>query len=137
MRTRILLVAGAMLFLCAGIPNAQEPAKPAADAKPRRRRPRDGLSRSRRLSRGASGAKENKVYLKGNVKFTHGDTVLTCDEVEWDRDTQIAVSPGKVTITDPECDITGDKGTAYFKKRIGVVEGNVINAREAQETRRG
>ena len=112
-----------MLFLCAGIPNAQEPAKPGPDAK-LEKKDTETVTYRADLSRGVWG-KENKVYLKGNVKFTHGDTVLTCDEVEYDRDAQIAVSPGKVTITDPECDITGDKGSAYFKKKIGVVEGNV------------
>ncbi len=66
------------------------------------------------------------VLMKGNVKFTHGDAALMSDEVIWDEDAKVATSPGKITITDPECDITGNKGTGYFKKRLGVVEGNVV-----------
>lgn len=66
------------------------------------------------------------VLMKGNVKFTHGDTTLTSAEINWDENEKVAQSPGKLTITDPECDITGDKGSGYFKKRLGVVEGNVV-----------
>ncbi|MDH7600973.1 MAG: LPS export ABC transporter periplasmic protein LptC [Armatimonadota bacterium] len=68
---------------------------------------------------------EDKVILTGGVKFTHGDTVLTCDEVQYDRKTGIATSSGRITISDPECDIVADKGVVYFKKRLGVLEGSV------------
>lgn len=66
------------------------------------------------------------VLMKGDVVFTHGDTVLKSDEIVWDEDAKVATSPGKIVITDPEIDITGDRGTGYFKERLGVVEGNVV-----------
>lgn len=66
------------------------------------------------------------IFLKGHVKFRHGDTLLTSDEVQYDQEMQVAVSPGPVHITDPECDISGKSGSAYFKKKLGVIEGNVV-----------
>ncbi|MCE5198380.1 MAG: LptA/OstA family protein [Armatimonadota bacterium] len=70
---------------------------------------------------------DNKTTLmKGNVSFTHGDTVIASDQVEYDETSKSAVSPGALTITDPECDISGDKGSAYFKKKLSIVEGNVV-----------
>ena len=76
--------------------------------------------------------------MKGNVTFTHGDTVLTSELVEYDNDedAKIAVSPGKINITNPECDISGDKGTAYFKKKLGVIAGNVVMRLKPKETDR-
>lgn len=70
----------------------------------------------------------NKTLLKGHVEMTHGDTILTSDLVDCDntKGVKTAVSPGKINITNPECDIVGDKGTAYFLKKLGVVEGDVI-----------
>lgn len=66
------------------------------------------------------------VLMKGNVSFTHEDTIIKSDQVDYDDSQKMAVSPGKLTIQDPECDIVGDKGCAYFKKHIGIVEGNVL-----------
>ncbi len=65
------------------------------------------------------------VLMKGDVKFAHDDTVLTSDEVTYVKKTNTATSPGKVQISDPECDITGDHGTANFSKKIGTLEGSV------------
>ena len=65
------------------------------------------------------------TLLKGNVKFIHGDTILTSDLVDYNEEIKTATSPGKVNIADPECDISGDKGTAFFKKKLGVIEGKV------------
>ena len=59
------------------------------------------------------------------VQFAHNDTVVSSDLVTYDRKTKIAISPGKINITDPECDITGDKGNADFNKKISNIEGNV------------
>jgi lipopolysaccharide assembly outer membrane protein LptD (OstA) len=67
-----------------------------------------------------------KVILTGGVKFTHGDTILTCEEIQYDREENTAVSPGKVSVSDPQCEITAEKGAVYFKKRLGVLEGNVV-----------
>lgn len=68
---------------------------------------------------------ESKVILSGGVRFVHGDTVVVCDEVRYDQKTGVAVSSGKLQISDPQCDITADKGWVYFKERRGVLEGNV------------
>jgi lipopolysaccharide assembly outer membrane protein LptD (OstA) len=122
MRTKAKLALVLLVLASVGVPGAEEAAKPGPAAASQTKT--EDVVVKAELSKSIWG-KENKVYLKGHVSLTHGDTVLTCDEVVYDKDAQVAVSPGKVVITDPECDITGDKGTAYFKKRIGVVEGNV------------
>ena len=80
--------------------------------------------------------KTQTVELKGNVWFKHEDTVLKSDEVTYSKKSDTAVSPGNLRITNPECDITGDKGRVDFKKRLGVIEGNVvmvIKPKEAQK----
>jgi lipopolysaccharide assembly outer membrane protein LptD (OstA) len=66
------------------------------------------------------------TLMQGNVKFVHGDTTLTSDLVDYDGNAKTAVSPGALKITDPECDITGDKGFADLNKKLGVVNGNVV-----------
>ena len=71
------------------------------------------------------GNNSNPTILKGNVILVHRDTTLKSDLVDYVKKTNIATSPGKVTISDPECDITGDKGTADFNKKIGTLEGSV------------
>lgn len=100
--------------------NQAAPAKTQTDAK-------DSMVRLDHADvlKGAWGNRKT-LLLKGNVKFTHEDTVLTSDQIDYDENMQTAVSPGKLSITNPECDITGDKGTAYFKKRLGVIEGSVV-----------
>ncbi|MGC8862348.1 MAG: LPS export ABC transporter periplasmic protein LptC [Armatimonadota bacterium] len=123
MRTRQLAATGLAVLLACGVPSAQQTSGPASDTNPEKKKT-ETVTYEAKLLRAVWGS-ENKILLTGGVRFTHGDTVLTCDEVQYDRDTNVAVSPGKVRITDPNCDITGDRGTAYFKKRIGVVEGNV------------
>ncbi|MHB9035203.1 MAG: hypothetical protein ACYC64_00950 [Armatimonadota bacterium] len=66
------------------------------------------------------------TLMQGNVKFIHGDTVLTSDKVDYDGNAKTAISPGALRIVDPECDITGDKGSADLNKKLGIVEGNVV-----------
>ncbi len=70
------------------------------------------------------------VLMKGNVKFVSKDTTMTCDEATYtddkDAKSKTAVVPAKINITSPECDITGDKGSADFNKRLAIIEGNVI-----------
>jgi lipopolysaccharide assembly outer membrane protein LptD (OstA) len=68
---------------------------------------------------------EKTVLLSGNVVIKQGDTVLKSDKVEYDETTQIAKSPGVLTISDPENDIRGDSGVAYLKERRGVLTGNI------------
>ena len=65
------------------------------------------------------------VLLSGNVVITQGDTVLKSDRIEYDEDSQIAKSPGPLTIADPEADISGASGVAYLKERRGIVQGSV------------
>ncbi|MDO8586268.1 MAG: LptA/OstA family protein [Armatimonadota bacterium] len=65
------------------------------------------------------------VLLTGNVVITQGDTVLKSDKIEYDEESQIAKSPGPLTISDPEADISGASGVAYLKERRGLVEGAV------------
>lgn len=69
---------------------------------------------------------ERKVLLTGNVVFTQEDTRLTSQRVEWDRKQETAVFPGKLQITTSDAEATSDKGQALFKKRLGVLEGNVV-----------
>jgi len=123
MRISRLAAVGLVGLLFSGVPHAQQAPGPASGANAQKDKT-ETVTYQAKLMRAVWGS-ENKILLTGGVKFVHGDTVLTCDEVQYDRNANVAVSPGRVTITDPECDITGDKGAAYFKKRIGVVEGNV------------
>ncbi|MCX6346215.1 MAG: hypothetical protein NT018_14280 [Armatimonadetes bacterium] len=69
---------------------------------------------------------KHTTLLKGNVRCTHDDTLITSEQVDYDDNTKIATSPGAIKITNPECDINGDKGMANFKKKVGVTEGNVL-----------
>lgn len=80
------------------------------------------------------GGDKSTILMKGHVEFTHDDTVLTSDEVTYNDDTKIAVSPGKLNINNPECTITGDKGTAYFRKKLGVIDGNVVMVMKPKKT---
>jgi len=66
------------------------------------------------------------TFVEGDVKCIHGDTVLTTESATVDEKEQIITVPGKITITSPECDIAADRGIAYLKKRLAVLEGNVV-----------
>lgn len=68
---------------------------------------------------------ERKVLLTGNVIFTQEDTRIASDYVEWDRKQETAIFPGKLSITTPEAEATAAKGQAFFKKRVGILEGSV------------
>jgi lipopolysaccharide assembly outer membrane protein LptD (OstA) len=70
------------------------------------------------------GAKKT-VLLTGNVVISQGDTIIKSDKIEYDEDTQVAKSPGPLSITDVDNDIRGDSGTAYLKQRRGSLDGNV------------
>ncbi len=69
---------------------------------------------------------KHTTLLKGNVRCKHDDTLITSEQIDYDDNTKIATSPGIIKITNPECDINGDKGIANFKKKVGVTEGNVL-----------
>ncbi len=112
------LVVIGLMASCVGI-FAQEAAKPKPQ--PKKIETVDGHADVVKTIWGS----KTEVLMTGNVRFNSKDTTLTSDKVTYDKQTKTAVSPGKLTITNPECDITGDKGTAYFEKRLGVVEGSV------------
>lgn len=132
MRTRlvvaIVMLALAVAAACSSI-LAQQPTKPA-DKKPAKQ---EEVIIDAKHGRKSWGPKKTTL-LEGDVKCVHGDTTLTTDRVEFDEDAQIVTSPGKLFITSPECDITGDKGTAYLKKRIAVLEGNVVMQLKPKKT---
>jgi len=115
------LCALAVLTACAAM-FAQDQPKPAATNPAQ---PKDEVRIQYQVSRSPLGDNTGPMVLKGHVTFTHNDTVLLSELVTYDRKAKTATSPGKISITDPECDITGDKGNADFNKKLGVIEGNV------------
>jgi lipopolysaccharide assembly outer membrane protein LptD (OstA) len=121
----MIAVAAALALVCAGIMAQQQETKSPAPAEAAKKKEPENVLGRADFTRTAWGEKKT-VLMKGNVKFTHEDTVLTSDQVEYDENAKTAISPGKVHITNPECDLTADKGTAYFKKKLGVVESNVV-----------
>jgi lipopolysaccharide assembly outer membrane protein LptD (OstA) len=85
------------------------------------------------------------TVMKGDVWFQHEDTRVSSDQVNYDSREKVkeAVSPGRIAISNPECDISGDKGSASFIKRLGVIDGHVVmlvkpkqDAKEAAESTR-
>lgn len=134
MRKIIGIVLGTVVLAgistCVGI-FAQDQAKPAATPAKK-----DEVHFVAKMWRSTLGDKPS-VLLKGGVTFTHDDTTLTSDQVTYDKKSSIATSPGKVSISDPECNITGDKGTANFDKKLGVLEGSVtmlVKPKPTEET---
>lgn len=107
---------------------AQEPAKdaksPESAPKPEEKKTYSVVNVTAKSSQGDYGDK--KTLLLKIATFTIEDTLITSDEVLYDKTAQTAVSPVALKISNPECDVKGDKGTTYFKKKLGVVEGNVV-----------
>ncbi len=127
-RLKAALVALAVFpafLVCAGIA-AQQPASRSSGpaANPGKKQPEEVVAKFKYIRQSLESGK--KVSLLKGATFTHGDTVLTSDLVNVDQDANTAVSPGKITVTNPECDITGDKGSADFNKRLAIIEGNVV-----------
>lgn len=118
----VLIAAGLMGFaaICPRLPAQEKPA-----AAPAKSEPEEVAGSSNKWTR-SWGGKKNITLMEGNVKFIHGDTVVTSDKIVYDEDAQTATSPGKLHITNPDVDVTGDKGVTQFKKRTGIVEGNVV-----------
>jgi lipopolysaccharide assembly outer membrane protein LptD (OstA) len=128
MRTRtgiIIIAAIGVLVLCAGI-SAQQETK-SSKPEPKSNNKTEEVALGAKSIRAPWGGKGITV-MKGEVWFQHEDTRITSDQVQYDgsEKVQTAVSPGKITISNPECDISGEKGSAYFIKRLGVIEGNVV-----------
>ena len=120
LRTLVTLCALAVMAACAAM-FAQDHPKPAATPA----RPKDEVRIQYQMSRSPLGDSTAPMVLKGHVTITHNDTVLLSELVTYDRKAKTVASPGKISITDPECDITGDNGNADFNKKLGVIKGNV------------
>lgn len=120
LRMLVGLCALVVMAACAAM-FAQNQPKPAATAA----KPKDEVRIQCDVSRSPLGDNTGPMVLKGHVKITHNDTVLLSELVTYDRKAKTATSPGKISITDPECDITGDAGSADFNKKLGVIDGNV------------
>lgn len=124
-RVRVIAALLGLAFLCVGIRAQQQstPSKPAEKAGQKKDEVRYGAD----LWKGpwdGSGV----ITLKGNVWFEHENTRLTSDLIEYDarKDVKTATSPGRISISNPDCDISADKGTASFVKKLVVIEGNVV-----------
>lgn len=104
---------------------SKTPAKPAeAASKPEEKKNYSVVNVTAKSSQGDYGDK--KTLLLKIATFTIEDTIINSDEVIYDKNAQTAVSPSVLKISNPECDVKGSKGITYFKKKMGVVEGNVV-----------
>ena len=65
------------------------------------------------------------LALKGNVKFTQGDTTLMADKVDYRESTRTANASGSLKIYDDQNTITGDLCTVNFKEKKSSITGNV------------
>ncbi len=66
------------------------------------------------------------VTFQGNVKFVSDDTIMVTDMAVYNRQTQIANSPGKLKIDDDRNTIIGNTGLAYYKTRDTRITGSVV-----------
>jgi len=114
----------AAISACVGI-FAQDQPKPDA-AKPASAKPAatESAHIQYKWIKGKWGSKG--TWLLKGVACTYKDTLLSTEEATYDEQAKTIVSPGKLTIGNPECDVTGDKGTAFLQKRLSVLEGNVV-----------
>lgn len=118
MRFRWIFIAVLFIGACVGLAAQQNQSSPAKKTEPETVQGRADTLKS-------TWGDKTEVLMKGNVTFTSDDTVMKSDLVNYDKKTKTADSPGKISITSPDADITGDKGTADFNKRLGVIVGNV------------
>lgn len=70
----------------------------------------------------------NRVTAKGNVVIKYQNATMTCDQVEFFRDTKIAKAQGRVRLISPQGELTGDKLTYDFDKMTGEFSGTKIMA---------
>ena len=79
-----------------------------------------------------------QLSMQGNVVFEYKDTVFKSQKVLYNRPERIASSPVAVQLDDSQNTITGDRGTAYYKRTTANIEGNVkIVARPDQPSKAG
>ncbi len=62
---------------------------------------------------------ENKVVAEGHVRIVRQDTTLTCDRLEYYRDSKIAVAEGHVVVTMKEGEMKGDRLKFNFETMKG------------------
>ncbi len=72
--------------------------------------------------------KERKVIASGNVVITKGDAVLTCDRVEFFRDTEIANAYGHVVLRRGLERVEGENLVFNFKTMKGDLEQALFTA---------
>lgn len=116
----VVVLAAVLALSCVAVPAKEEPKAPAGKTKP------NEVIGKYDFMKVIWKDGQKTILLKGSVKFTHDDTAITSDQVDYDDAANTAVSPGKLVISNPECDITGARGSAFFKKRLGIVEGSVV-----------
>ena len=61
----------------------------------------------------------------GAVIIKSDDTTLKTEQAVYNKDTEIANSPGKLQIDDPQNTVVGSTGTAFYKTRDAVISGQV------------
>lgn len=62
----------------------------------------------------------------GNVRAIQEDTVFTCDEIEYNRETKKGVCRGNIRITDPDGTIVGDHVEFDTEEKVASVVQNVV-----------
>jgi lipopolysaccharide assembly outer membrane protein LptD (OstA) len=153
-----LLLLGAPLSLVLGDPLAPPPKpKGAAPAKPPATKPKPrpvAPVPPKPVIEHPKGMDDTRIYyqhdlalydtqterlsMQGNVIFEYKDTVFKSQKVLYNRPERIASSPVAVQLDDSQNTITGDKGTAYYKRTTANIEGNVkIVARPDQTAKAG
>ncbi|MBD3379514.1 MAG: LPS assembly protein LptD [Candidatus Omnitrophica bacterium] len=70
--------------------------------------------------------KEGKIIAEGNVSITYGETKLSCDRIEVNTRTKIALCEGNVRVEQPEGVLVGERIRYDFNKKQGeIISGDV------------
>lgn len=116
----VLAAAGGLVAICPRVPAEEKPAAAPKKAEPEIVHIEHADVVEKPLTAG------KLQRYQGHVRIRHLDTVLLTEDVVVDEQAGTATFSGKLTITSSDSDITGSRGIAYFKKRTGVVEGDVV-----------
>lgn len=148
------LVLGVPLALALGGPLAPPPKKPAPKPTPAPPKVAPAVVPPAPVIQHPRGMDDTRIYyqhdmaqydtqteqlvMSGNVVFEYKDTVFKSQKVLYNRPERIASSPVAVQLDDSQNTITGDRGTAYYKRTTAKIEGNVkIVARPEQPSKTG
>ena len=83
-------------------------------------------------------SQSEQLAMTGRVIFEYKDSVFKSEKVLYNRPERVASAPVAVTLEDSQNTITGDRGTAYYKRTTTIIEGNVkIVARPDQPSKAG